>query len=121
MENTNYDVSYVRVAVNDIEKAKNFYEDILGMSLIVDRTEEGYILLNLGCTTLIVENTDSNDFDLPVGRYLGISIKVTNIQKVYEALLAENVKFSHPPQKQFWGGYMTEFSDPEGNVWTLLG
>ena len=117
---THYEVSYVRVCVKDIAVAREFYEDILGMPMIVDRSEDGYILLGLGCTTLIVEKANPEDKNFSPGRYLGISLKVEGIAQIYESLKKQGVKFSNAPEKQFWGGYLTEFSDPDGNVWTML-
>ena len=121
MENTNYEVSYIRVGVSDAQQARNFYEDILGMQLIVDRSDDGYLLFSIGSITLIIETFSPEDMELPKGRYLGISLKVLDIADVYQALTEQGVKFTHPPEKQFWGGYLTEFFDPDGNVWTLLG
>jgi len=121
MENTNYEVSYIRVGVSGAQQAREFYEDNLGMQLMVDRSEDGYLLFSLGSITLIIETFSPEDMEIPKGRYLGISLKVVNITKVYQSLLDQGVKFTHAPEKQFWGGYLTEFYDPDGNVWTLLG
>jgi catechol 2,3-dioxygenase-like lactoylglutathione lyase family enzyme len=121
MDTINYEVSYVRISVQDMEIAREFYEDVLGMPMMVDRSDDGYFLMSLGCTTLIVEKTSPEEVSLPPGRYLGISLKVEGIEQIYETLQKEGVHFSNAPEKQFWGGYLTEFSDPDGNVWTLLG
>jgi catechol 2,3-dioxygenase-like lactoylglutathione lyase family enzyme len=121
MEHTNYEVNYIRVGVSDAQQAREFYEDTLGMQLIVDRSDDGYLLFSIGNITLIVETTSPEDMELPKGRYLGISLKVQDINNVYQKLIDEGVKFTHPPEKQFWGGYLTEFYDPDGNIWTLLG
>lgn len=120
MEATNYEVSYVSVCVKDIVIAREFYEDILGMPMIVDCSEDGYFLLSLGCTTLIVETANPEEKNLSSGRYLGISLKAGDIMKTYKTLEKQGVKFSNIPEKQFWGGYLTEFSDLDGNIWTLL-
>ena len=70
--------------------------------------------------TLIIEKSDE-DAELCPCRYLGISLKVQNIFQVYEYFSSQGVKFNHPPEKQFWGGHLSEFNDPDGNIWTLLG
>jgi catechol 2,3-dioxygenase-like lactoylglutathione lyase family enzyme len=122
MDSLKYQVSYIRIGTHDPKVARQFYEETLGLSLISHNIEEGYLLLSLSGITLIVEKTDpeKNEEELRPGRYLGISLKVKDIFDVYERLSKEGVIFSHPPEKQFWGGHLTEFQDPDGNTWTLL-
>jgi len=124
MVSGDYEVNYIRVGVSDLHVAQEFYEDILGMQMIVDRIEDGYLLFDLGCTTLIVETADAIVGDFPPklsrGRYLGISLKVREIHEFYETTASQGVKFTHPPEKQFWGGYLAEISDPDGNIWSLV-
>jgi catechol 2,3-dioxygenase-like lactoylglutathione lyase family enzyme len=121
MANINFQVSYIRVGVSDLYKAQHFYEGILGLPLVSKNFDEGYLLFNLSKITLIIEKTGEDDNQLCPCRYLGISLKVQDIFKVYETFSEQGVEFTQPPEKQFWGGYLTEFNDPEGNVWTLLG
>ena len=121
MKTTNYEVSYIRVGVSDAQQARDFYEGVLGVPLIVDRSEDGYLLFSLDQITLIIETSSPEDMELPKGRYLGISLKVQDITDVYQTLSEQGVRFSHKPEKQFWGGYLTEFLDPDDNIWTLLG
>jgi len=120
MVDYHYQVSYIRVGASDLYKARNFYEDILGLQLISQNIDKGYLLFSLAGTTLIIERAD-DESELCPCRYLGISLKVQNIDDVYQTFTELGVKFSHPPEKQFWGGYLTEFEDPDRNVWTLLG
>jgi catechol 2,3-dioxygenase-like lactoylglutathione lyase family enzyme len=120
MVDSHYQVSYLRVGSSDLHKARQFYEEVLGLQLISQNIDKGYLLFSLAGITLIIERTDENS-DLCPCRYLGISLKVQNIFEVYENFTKLGVKFSHPPEKQFWGGYLTEFEDPDSNVWTLLG
>jgi catechol 2,3-dioxygenase-like lactoylglutathione lyase family enzyme len=120
MADTHYKVTYIRVGSSDLHKARIFYEDILGLHLISQNIDKGYLLFSLAGITLIVEKAD-DDSEICPCRYLGISLKVQNIFNVYETFSELGVKFSQPPEKQFWGGYLTEFEDPDNNVWTLLG
>jgi len=120
MEQMHYQVSYIRIGTTDLQKARSFYEGILGLSLISSNMEEGYLLFALSSITLIVEVAENNS-DIRPGKYLGISLKVQDIYQVYQRLLEQGIKFKNPPEKQFWGGYLTEFSDPDNNVWTLVG
>jgi catechol 2,3-dioxygenase-like lactoylglutathione lyase family enzyme len=120
MDQKSYRVTYLRVATFDLEKAEEFYGNIMGLSTISRNMEEGYILFSIAGMTLIVEQAQEGDLLQP-NKYLGISLKVRNINQTYNEFLARGVKFTHPPEKQFWGGHLTEFSDPDNNTWTLLG
>jgi catechol 2,3-dioxygenase-like lactoylglutathione lyase family enzyme len=120
MVSTDYKVTYIRIGVSDLQKAQDFYEGVMGLPIISKNIEDGYLLFNLTGITLIIERSDE-DHELCPCRYLGISLKVKDIFQTYEAFSNLGVKFSHPPEKQFWGGHLTEFQDPDGNIWTLLG
>lgn len=56
-----------------------------------------------------------------IGRFVGISLQVDNIEAVYEELSKIGVEFTTPPTKQDWGGTLAHFKDPAGNIITLLG
>jgi len=120
MADTRYQVSYIRVGSSDLNKALTFYEGILGLNLISNKIADGYLLFSLSGITLLIEKTNA-DSELCQCRYLGISLRVKDIFQVYEDFTELGVNFSNPPEKQFWGGYLTEFDDPDGNVWSLLG
>ena len=120
MTDIKYQVSFIRVGSSDLDKAKHFYEEILELPLVTQNIEAGYLLFNLAGITLIVEKPNGENNELCPCRYLGISLKVQDIFGVYQAFTNFGVKFLKPPEKQFWGGYLTEFEDPDGNVWTLL-
>ena len=56
-----------------------------------------------------------------VGRFVGVSIQVEDIDSTYESLRSKGVVFHGEPEKQSWGGTLAHFEDPDGNVITLLG
>jgi predicted enzyme related to lactoylglutathione lyase len=119
MADHTYHVSYIRVSASDLDQAWHFYGEIMELPLISNNIEAGYLLFNLAGITLIVEKS-TEEGELCPCRYLGISLKVQDINEIYESFSSLGVIFSHPPEKQFWGGYLTEFQDPDGNTWTLL-
>jgi catechol 2,3-dioxygenase-like lactoylglutathione lyase family enzyme len=120
MERMRFHVTYVRIGTTDLEKAHHFYENILGLSLITKNIEGGFLLFDLNGITLIVELAAKQSGIHP-SKYLGISLKVQDVFHVYNELVDQGVVFLHPPEKQFWGGYLTEFQDPDNNTWTLIG
>lgn len=111
----------LRVFVDDLDVATGFYRDVLGLPVKWDMSEHGAVGFDLG-VDLIVEREDPSgeDGDL-VGRFVGVSIAVDDIEGTYQALSAGGVEFTGPPAKQPWGGVLAHFRDPAGNVLTLLG
>ncbi len=63
---------------------------------------------------------DGDDAHL-VGRFVGASIEVDDIDKAYLELAGRGVAFEGPPEKQFWGGTLAHFKDRAGNILTLVG
>jgi uncharacterized glyoxalase superfamily protein PhnB len=78
---------------------------------------------NLGGAELGLERCDPDDAEAAelVGRFVGTSIAVDDLDAVYAALVDTGVEFTGPPEKQPWGGVLAHFKDPGGNVQTLLG
>jgi predicted enzyme related to lactoylglutathione lyase len=53
------------------------------------------------------------------GRQTGIRFGVANLDAEYRRLSALGVKFTMKPERQPWGGYISMFADPEGNLFYL--
>ena len=49
-----------------------------------------------------------------------VNLGVEDIHKVYRALSARGVSFTRPPAQEHWGGWVSTFSDPDGNTLQLL-
>jgi len=111
------------VVVDDQDKALQFYTDVLGMKLETRADEFGWAQFATGSCNLAVERLAPDDPEAPglVGRYVGISLRVPDLDSTYHALVARGVEFLSPPTKQAWGGTLAHLRDPEGNVLTLLG
>jgi catechol 2,3-dioxygenase-like lactoylglutathione lyase family enzyme len=111
-----------RVFVDDLGAARAFYADVLGLPIAWDY-EGAAVGFDLGAI-LIVEaagaDADTDDRAL-VGRFVGCSIAVDDIEATYAALRAKGVTFESPPERQSWGGVLAHFRDPSGNILTLLG
>jgi catechol 2,3-dioxygenase-like lactoylglutathione lyase family enzyme len=111
----------VRVFVDDLAAARRFYGEILGLPAAWEygSMAVGY---DLGAH-LIVEAVRSDDAEgrALVGRFIGCSIAVDDIDATFAALSAKGVVFLSPPKRQSWGGVLAHFKDASGNVLTLLG
>ncbi|MEM1291483.1 MAG: VOC family protein [Cyanobacteria bacterium P01_H01_bin.162] len=113
----------VRVFVTDVVRSRPFYQELLELNLEVDGSPNGYVVFISGSISIVVENSEASDDttgELLVGRFTGLSFRVSNISESYNKLLESGVEFLDPPEKQSWGGVIASFRDPDGNILTLI-
>jgi len=113
-------LSAVRIFVDDLDRARQFYGDIL--ELRETSAAPQWAVFDLDGKELIIETVppDDPERDL-VGRFLAVSFAVDDIDAVYRNLTAKGVSFPQPPEKQVWGGTLAFPRDPDGNILTLVG
>ena len=117
-----YKLYVVRVFVSDFERALTFYTEKLGMGVAFRSDEMGWAQLDTGEANLGIERVEPGaDEEGLVGRYVGVSLSVDDIEKAYQTLKERGVPFEGPPERMPWGGVMAHLRDPDGNVLTLLG
>ncbi len=118
-----YRLDLVRVFVTDWARAIRFYTETLGMPTTFRSDEMGWAQLATGEGQLALERADPKDPEGRelVGRFVGVSLQVSDIWTTHRVLLARGVEFVAPPEKQPWGGVLAHLRDPDGNVLTLLG
>jgi RNA polymerase sigma factor (sigma-70 family) len=118
-----FSVSAIRIFVDDLSRAEAFYGQVLGTSLAYGSSSSGYLGYDLGAITLIVEAADPHceEDRALIGRFAGLSFASANVDQDYALLSARGVVFTHPPEKQSWGGVLAHFKDPSGNILTLAG
>ncbi|HYD45084.1 MAG TPA: VOC family protein [Phenylobacterium sp.] len=111
----------LRIAVSDLAAAKQFYGQTLGLRQAWE-FEGMAVGFDVGGPQFIVEQDDgSHGGESLVGRFVGCSIAVDDIEATYRDLTAKGVEFLGPPEKMPWGGTLAHFKDPSGNTLTLLG
>lgn len=113
----------VRVFSSNWPESLRFYRDTVGLTLSFVDEEFGWAQFDLGSINLGLERCDAGDPESSelVGRFVGLSIEVADIDATCDTLAANGVEFIGPPEKQAWGGVLAHFRDPDGNVLTLLG
>ena len=119
-----YRLYAVRIFSFEWEAALAFYRETLGLPLAFVDAELGWAQFEVGEDVFLgLERCDRNDPEAGalVGRFVGISIAVEQIEEVCAELEAVGVEFVGPPEKQPWGGTLAHLRDPDGNVITLLG
>ena len=119
-------LNFITIGVEDLEKMKTFYRDIMGWTPLKD--SDGIVFFKLNCFILAlfparelandigIEN-DGNGF-----KKFTMAINFSSEKEVNEHfnyLENNGVKIMKAPEKVFWGGYSGYFSDPENNYWEL--
>ncbi len=114
------------VFVRNIEQSLRFYVDQLGFRALTDSTDE------LGrCVTvappdgtsilaLICPKPGDEEYVL-VGKGRFTVFVSDDIPAKFAEWKSRGVRFSHPPQREDWGGIVTGFEDVDGNRFALVG
>lgn len=119
-------IDAVVLFVTDLEVAKSFYRDKVG--LVMKMEAEGFAEFELDNTTIglldvgTAQNLISKDavaFTRPSGARCQVAVFVDDVRRTYEELKARGVDFIKPPTDQSWGQRTANFQDPDGNMWEI--
>ena len=111
----------VTLWTEDLERLVGFYRDTLGLKL---RSDHGDFFS--------FEFADMPNMRLNVGLHdrvrggsrdpyrIMISLGVSDIHDQYQRLRDEGIEFIRVPEKEFWGGWVATFLDPDGNILQML-
>jgi predicted enzyme related to lactoylglutathione lyase len=123
-------IGSVPVFVSDQERALAFYRDKLGFAITMDMPfAPGVRWLTVaphkGATEFILfhpamAGADADEMRRRVGTWTGIVLVTDDCRARYRELQALGVPFTAEPQQPFWGGWITELSDPDGNRFQLV-
>ncbi len=118
-----YKLYAVRIFTTDWDKSVAFYRDQLELGLKFADESMGWAEFDLGGPSLGIERVDGDDPEARnlVGRFVGISIAIPDMDQTYATLKERGVEFLSAPERQSWGGVLAHFKDPDDNVLTLLG
>ena len=106
-------VDYIRVPVTDIEKAKHFYGELLGLPRNPHLDHEDWVEYEAGNVTLAVMTPHTHDYEfapLPPGT---IALRVPDVAAAKGKLQAAGVQVN-----EMWDSGVCHgagFSDPDGN------
>ena len=118
----NLKLTAARIFVQDLSLVLPFYKDTLGLEMIAGDSSLGFAVFASGCDgmTLVIEEITRDENDGLSPRFTALSLATDDIETRYAAMNIDGVTFDGPPEKQEWGGSLAHFSDPEGNVLTLV-
>jgi hypothetical protein len=118
-------VSLITLGVDDLDRARRFYEQGLGWSPA--HTADGVVFYQLaGIGLALFGRADlAEDARRPIdGRFSGITIAINQrTEAEVDAVLAQarsaGATILKPAERVFWGGYSGYFADPDGHVWEV--
>jgi catechol 2,3-dioxygenase-like lactoylglutathione lyase family enzyme len=100
-------IPYIRIGVSDLKKSVFFYQDILDLEKISEWTTGA--IFDIGGVELGLELKAKPE----------ICLLVDDVDKAYQNLKDEGVKFVTEPKDQVWGGRTAAFVDPDGNAFEI--
>lgn len=113
-------IGQVHISVQDFERAKSFYKDILGLSMLFEIPEQKMAFFDCGGVRLYLGVPTSPDYTANSFLYY----RVEDIDAAHKRLVEAGVKFLHPPHAihktdahELW---MAGFKDSEGNFAQLM-
>jgi len=102
-------LDHLAIRVRDLEAARRWYIDLLGMALEFEVPGRRTVALqdDAGLTLFLDETADEVAPDA-----VSLTFQVDDVEATYRRLSAHGVAFEAPPGKRFWG-YGAELRDPD--------
>jgi catechol 2,3-dioxygenase-like lactoylglutathione lyase family enzyme len=123
----NQHLHLVTLGVRDFEASRKFYTDILGWKPSSSSGED-VAFFQAGGVVLSIYPREKLAEDAMVSvegsGFSGVTIAYNasteaEVDEIIRDLKARGVKILKEPQKVFWGGYSSYFSDPDGYDWEV--
>jgi predicted enzyme related to lactoylglutathione lyase len=111
-------VAGVIIWTDNLEGMLAFYRDTLGLR--PHSTRPGFVAFKWGEVRLSIGMHSEVAGQTKEPHRIMVNLAVSDIHRAYEALSARGVKFLRPPEKEHWGGWVSTFADPDGNILQLL-
>lgn len=113
-------IGQIFVNVKDLDRAIDFYRDILGMTFLF-QAPPNMAFFDCGGIRLMLGSADRPEIDHPASI---IYYKVDDIERVYEVFNARGVEFIIKPHlvapMPTYDLWLADFRDSEGNILALM-
>jgi len=112
-------LSMFHMAVNDMDKIKEFYTDMLGFASTADKEYDGkrWVSMTLPGGGTSINLTTEHENMKPGTMKLYLS--TPDVEAAYKELLAKGVKPTGKITDDQWGKWF-DFNDPENNHWLIV-
>lgn len=113
-------VSQCIVNVNspDPERLKAFYRDVIGLPPHPDANRESTFVA--GGTEIVIDNHSEIDGRAPQPQRILVNFFVEDVEAEQRRLEAAGVEFVRRSGREYWGGVISTFVDPDGNYLQLI-
>lgn len=120
-------ISIITLAVQDLDRAKMFYEQGMGLEPHPESKDE-IAFYDMHGTWLSLYPRDRLADDIGITAdstgFSGVTIahnepNEEGVRQVIEAARKAGGMIIKEPEKVFWGGYSGYFADPDGNIWEV--
>lgn len=109
------------VPVSDLERAIDFYVDVLGLDLVTESREKDWAEVGgPEPTARIGLYVPRKKDERQPGVETGIMLEVDSIFEFHRRLVDEEVRFILKPERRSFGGITAAFLDPDGNRLTAV-
>jgi catechol 2,3-dioxygenase-like lactoylglutathione lyase family enzyme len=122
----NQHLHIVTLGVKDLDVSKKFYEETLSWK--PSRPQEGISFFQAGGVVLALFPREELAKDALVNAdgtgFAGFTLAYnaqseSEVDEIIRDLKSKGVKIVKEPQKVFWGGYSSYFSDPDDHLWEV--
>ena len=118
-------LSLITLGVDDLERARRFYEQGLGWRPLHASGDIAFYQLPGLALALFGRAALAEDARRPVdGRFSGVTLAINersreDVDRTFEQALAAGAAATKRPEEVFWGGYSGYFTDPDGHSWEV--
>jgi predicted enzyme related to lactoylglutathione lyase len=109
-------VWYATVFVKDFPRALAFYRDTLGLPLRFADETYGHASFATEGALFALQRVEGEQAKTFAGRHTGVGFGTKDLDSEHARLKAKGVNFTQEPKRMPWGGYLSLFADPDGNV-----
>ena len=101
-------------------EARRFYGETLGLPETL--ATDSVAIFDTGQAKLIIEYVRDGDREAGglVGRFTAFSFTVTSMETALTELGHQRIEWISQSERQPWGGLLSHFKDPDGNILTLV-
>ena len=120
-------VSMITLGVADLERARAFYEGVIGWTAAPG--PPGIAFFDLGGIVFSLYPHDDLARDIKAeagtsGDYSGFALAhnvrtEAEVDAIFSRLGDAKATIIKPPERAFWGGYSGYFADPDGHIWEI--
>lgn len=120
-------LSLITLGVNDLARATQFYESVIGWKKAESPEGVAFFDLNGVIFGLFPHTELAKDMKIPVETlpaYRGFTLALNlpskdDVDRLFAELKRKSVSIIKQPEQVFWGGYSGYFADIEGNHWEV--